>query len=119
MRLHGNQVERSVKKQNQQQYLNKQNSRHTIYKLEVPCLVAEGIHTGNRTNTAADDGDDKEGGFRNPEGTLYCFSFIDSHKGEGKQIDCCKICCDKQNHHHNKISKLFVRSFFQLHGTHL
>lgn len=79
---HGNQINWGIKKQDNQQYLDNQNGGHAVHKFKMSCLVAEGVHPGDGTNAAANDGDDKEGGFRNPEGTLYCFSFIDSHKGK-------------------------------------
>lgn len=53
----------------------------------MPRLVAEQVHTDDRADTAADDGEHEKRGFRNAPGTLARLELIDSHDGEAYKID--------------------------------
>lgn len=54
-------------------------------------FVVKGIHSKDRADASTDQGDGKQGGFRNPEGSFPGTVFINSHHRKTNEIDCGKI----------------------------
>ena len=85
--LYGQKLDRCIVKQDYQDHLQDQDGGHAVDKGKMPCLMPEGIHAGDGTDAAADQGNEKEGGFRNPESTLDCLSLVNAHQAEARQVD--------------------------------
>ena len=59
--------------------LHDQDGRHSVDEVPVPCLVTEELHARDRADAAADNGQHKQRGFRNPPDMLDCPAFINTH----------------------------------------
>lgn len=64
---------------NEADYLENQNSRHTIDKIPVLCFVAEKLHSQNGADAAAEQSREKQSFFRNAPFMLNRFLLVYSH----------------------------------------
>ena len=67
--------------------LQKQDSRHSDYKIPVLRFVTEELHTGDGADAAAQKSREKQGFLRNPPFVTAGFFLVDAHQGEGKEVD--------------------------------
>ena len=68
----------------------------------MPGFMVKYAHTENRTDTAADDRNDKECGFRNSPKVLFGLVFIQIHTEKADQIYDYKIDAQNRNDFHKQ-----------------
>ena len=67
-------------------YLKKQYDRHPYREFFVLCLMAEKIHSCERTDASAYYRNEKKRGFGDPPCMIFRFQFIDTHSGKSDKI---------------------------------
>ena len=81
-----------------QNNLQDQDGRHTKCEAAVSGFVVKGIHSEDRTDASTDQGDGKQGGFRNPEGSFSGTVFINSHHRKADEVDSGKVNDEKRGY---------------------
>lgn len=90
--------------------LQDQDGRHPKSEAPVSGFVVKGIHSKDRADASTDQGDGKQGGLRNPEGSFAGTVFINSHHRKADDVDCGKIN-DEQSGYMNHSVVLSDRFF--------
>lgn len=86
-RLENHKFNRGRQQRHHNQNLHEQDGGHSVEKIPVPRLVAEQVHTDDRADAAADDGEHEKRGFRDAPCALSRFEFIDAHHREAYEVD--------------------------------
>ena len=60
--------------------------------------MVKGIHSKDRADASADQGNGKQGGFRNPEGSFAGTVFVNSHDCKAEEVDRGKINDEKSGY---------------------
>ncbi len=81
--------DRGREKRSHDQYLYQQDGGHPVEKIPVPRLVAEQVHTDDRADTAADDGEHEKSRLGDSPRAFSRFELIDAHYGEAYEVYNC------------------------------
>ena len=82
--------------------LQDQDGRHAKSEAAVPGFMVKGIHSKDRADAPADQGDGKQGGLRDAEGSFAGTVFVNSHDCKAEEVDCGKINDEKSGYMNHK-----------------
>ena len=95
--------------------LKDQDQRKAVAEFDLALLVAEDDHSRDAADRPAQNGNNKEHGFRNTESALHCTYLIYDHSGKADQVHDDKIeyehCPCVHEHLLSKIPVLYCISF--------
>ncbi len=80
--------------------LERKDRRQAINEIPVFRLMTECVHSDDSAQTPADDGDGKQGMFRNTPCAVLCLPFINAHDSKADDINDQKIDDDRYNDSH-------------------
>ena len=66
--------------------LKDQDQRKAVTEKDLALLVSEYDHTGNASDTSAQQGNNKEHRFRDTESALHCAYLINDHGGKADEV---------------------------------